>query len=65
MASQSAPSSSQTPNESTSREEKVWKLKDCEMTIGSCGKRDTKDQFMMIDLVFKFSDNANPKVVGE
>ena len=35
------------------------------MKIGSCGKRDIKDQFMMIDLVFKFSDNANPKVVGE
>ena len=66
MASQSPPESSQeTPSQSTKREERVWKLKDCDMKIKSCGKRDIKDQFMMIDLVFKFSDNANPKVVGE
>ena len=59
MASQSPPESSQeTPSQSTKREERVWKLKDCDMKIGSCGKRDIKDQFMMIDLVFKFSDNA-------
>ena len=66
MASHSPPESSQeNPSQSNSSEERVWKLKDCEMKIGSCGKRDPKDQFMTIDLVFRFSDNPNSKVVGE
>ena len=41
------------------------RLDDCEMEIGSCGKKDPKDQFMTLDLVFKFPDDPNPRVVGE
>ena len=41
------------------------RLDDCEMEIGSCGKKDPSDQFMTLDLVFTFTDDPNPKVVGE
>ena len=41
------------------------RLDDCEMEIGSCGKKNPLDQFMTIDLVFKFSDDPHPRVVGE
>ena len=55
---------SQTPSQKK-REERVWNLKDCKMEIGSCGKKDDKDQYMTLDLVFKFLDEPNPRVVGE
>ena len=47
-------------------EDREWKLKDCVMEISSIGKKDaSKDDFMTIDLIFKFDDDPIPKVVGE
>ena len=48
------------------QEDREFKLKDCIMEIVSVGKKDPlKDEFMTIDLVFKFEDDPVPKVVGE
>ena len=35
------------------------------MYVGACGKKNTKDQCMTLDLVFKFDDEPSPKVVGK
>ena len=51
------------PSQASQRER--LRLDDCEMEIGGCGKKNPKDQFMTIDLVFKFTDDPNPRVVGE
>ena len=45
--------------------ERVWKLKDCKMTVGVYGKRRAGDASMIVDLVFEFDDEPTPKVVGE
>ena len=47
------------------KEEREWRLKDCTMEIASMGKKDPKDEFMTIDLVFKMDDEPVPKVVGK
>ena len=47
-------------------EDTEWKLKDCSMEIVSVGKKDPiKDEFMTLDLVFKFPNNPIPQVVGK
>ena len=51
------------PSQASERER--LRLDDCEMEIGGYGKRDVKDMFMTLDLVFKFTDDPNPRVVGE
>ena len=53
------------PPASGSKKEKLWKLEDGSMTIGAIGKRSEKDAFMTLDLLFKFNNNPNSKVVGE
>ena len=70
--SQSASQSSQSQSASQSsqsqpaKEERVWRLKDCTMEIGSVGKKDPKkDVYMTFDLIFQFDDDPTPKVVGE
>ena len=62
MASQSQdPGGSQNEGKT----ERVWKLKDCEMSLGSFSKRSPTDAFMTLDLVFCFPDDPVPKIVGE
>ena len=53
---------SQSPSQAD-KKERVWKLKDGKMEIGSCGKKNEKDPFMTLDLVFKFDEEQNTKVV--
>ena len=69
MASQKEPLDDDFPpsqsDPSSNPRERVWKLKDAKMEIGSCGKKNDKDPFMTLDLVFKFDDEQNTKVVGE
>ena len=66
-SSQGNPSSSQGNVSSQGRQEDTeWKLKDCVMEVASIGKKDaSKDEFMTIDLIFKFTEDPIPKVVGE
>ena len=45
--------------------ERVWKLRDCSMTLGAFGKRNSTDPYMTLDLVFTFPDDVVPKIVGE
>ena len=35
------------------------------MYVGACGKKNTRDQCMTLDLVFQFDDEPSPKVVGK
>ena len=59
-------SNSQGPgNPPQDKEEREWTLKDCTMEIASMGKKDPKDEFMTIDLIFKLEDDPTPKVVGK
>ena len=53
------------PPASGSKKEKLWKLQDGSMTIGAIGKRSEKDAFMILDLLFKFDNDPNSKVVGK
>ena len=67
-ASQSSLSqpASQSSQSQPAKEERVWRLKDCTMEIGSVGKKDPKkDVYMTFDLIFKLDDDPTPKVVGE
>ena len=50
--------------EDENQNERVWKLKDCKMTVGVYGKRRAGDASMIVDLVFEFEDEPTPKVVG-
>ena len=60
-------SSSSQPSQSLSdkQEEEEWKLKDCSMEVVNIGKRDAKDEFMTIDLIFRFHENPAPIAVGK
>lgn len=58
----SQPGSSQSDS---SKKERVWKLKGGTMYVGACGKKNTRDQCMTLDLVFQFDDEPSPKVVGK
>ena len=65
QSSQSQPAS-QSSKSQPAKEERVWRLKDCTMEIGSVGKKDPKkDVYMTFDLIFQFDDDPTPKVVGE
>ena len=62
-AGPSQPSSSQSQSQSTS--EKLWQLKhNITMTVGAHGKKTSHDKFMTLDLIFRFEDDPNPKLVG-
>jgi hypothetical protein len=56
---------SQDSSQDPSKKERVWKLKDGKMEISSCGKKNERDPFMSIDMVFKFDDEPSSQVVGE
>ena len=66
MSASQGSSGSGPPPSSQGKEEKEWKLKGCDMEIGGIGKKDPKkDEFMTIDLIFRFEDIPTPRVVGE
>ena len=64
MSGQGPPSQGGQGNNSD-KEEREWSLKDCTMEIASMGKKDSKDEFMTIDLIFKMDDDPTPKIVGK
>ena len=53
-------------NEDDAPYEKRWALKGrVTMEVGSHGRKKLSDNAMVVNLVFTYNDDPNPKVVGE